>query len=353
MIRKTSLNENWIRSKSQEISADPILVERAIYAFELLSQLVEGKIPLIFRGGTSLMLLLPELMRFSIDVDIVTEVNDRILTNTFNNITRGTIFKRWEEDTRKTKVEIPKKHFKFYYRSPITGKELYVLLDILQGKSGYPSVIKKSILHPIFKVEEGMEVSIPSINSITGDKLTAFAPKTIGIPYGIGKSMEIIKQFFDLGILFEHISDLREVNNSYRSIAGQEAQYRNLDMPFEVFLNDSIEASYLICQSGFKGCVDNYETKELKEGIKRIKSHILGGKYSILQAKGNASKIAYLASLLREERLDIDINGIRKSRNNLDKIKKISLADNYSILNKLKRISPESFYLWAAALNKV
>ena len=92
MIRKTSLNENWIRGKSKEISADPILIERAIYAFELLSQLIKGKIPLIFRGGTSLMLLLPKLMRFSI--------NDRILMNTFANITKGAIFKRWEEDIK-------------------------------------------------------------------------------------------------------------------------------------------------------------------------------------------------------------------------------------------------------------
>ena len=98
MIRKTSLNENWIRGKSKEISADPILIERAIYAFELLSQLIKGKIPLIFRGGTSLMLLLPKLMR--LDVDIVTDVNDRILMNTFANITKGAIFKRWEEDIK-------------------------------------------------------------------------------------------------------------------------------------------------------------------------------------------------------------------------------------------------------------
>ena len=62
--------------------------------------------------------------------------------------------------------------------------------------------------------------------------------------------MEIIKQLFDLGILFEHISDLNEVYGSYRNVAGLEAQYRNLDMPFETFLNDSIETSFLICQFG-------------------------------------------------------------------------------------------------------
>jgi hypothetical protein len=204
-------------------------------------------------------------------------------------------------------------------------------------------------LHPIFEVEEEIEVPIPSINSITGDKLTAFAPKTIGIPYGKGKSMEIIKQLFDLGILFEHISDLREVYASYRNIAGMKAQYRNLDMTFEAFLSDSIATSFLICQSGFKGCVDNDETKELKDGIKRIRSHVLGGKYSLLQAKEDVSKVACLASLLKDRRLNIDIEEIRKNRKDLELIKDINLINSYNILNKLKKISPESFYLWAVA----
>jgi hypothetical protein len=353
MIRKTSLNEKWIRSKSQEINADPILVERAIFAFELLSLLIKGKITLIFKGGTSLMLLMPELRRFSIDVDIVTMEEDAILKNAFNTLVSESPFRRWEEDKRTANKEVPKRHFKFYYDSPVVGSELYILLDILRSKPIYPSVIKKPILHPIFKVEEKIEVFIPSINSITGDKLAAFAPKTIGIPYSIGKSMEIIKQLFDLGILFEHISDLREVYDSYRNVARLEAQYRNLDMPFEAFLNDSIETSFLICQSGFKGCVDNDETKELKDGIKRIKSHILGGKYSILKAKGDASKVAFLASMMRDGRLDVDFEEIRKNRQNLEIIKDINMTDNYSILNKLKKILPESFYLLAVALNVI
>jgi hypothetical protein len=351
MIKKICVKKEFIRKKSQEIGADPILVERVIFAFELLSFLVKGKIPLIFKGGTSLMLLMPELRRLSIDIDIVIGEEDTTLKNAFNALTSGSFFKRWEEDKRSANKEVPKRHFKFYYDSPVVGSELYILLDILRSKPIYPSVIKKPIVHPIFEIEEEIEVSIPSINSITGDKLTAFAPKTIGIPYGTGKSMEIIKQLFDLGILFEYISDLKEVYDSYRNVSELESGFRKLKMPIEAFLDDSVATSFLICQSGFKGCIDNDETTELKDGIKRIKSHILGGKYSILQAKGDASKVAYLASMMRDGRLDIDFKEIRKSRNDLDKVKKIVLADNYNILNKLKKISPDSFYLWAGALN--
>jgi hypothetical protein len=77
----------------------------------------------------------------------------------------------------------------------------------------------------------------------------------------------------------------------------------------------------------------------------------LGGKYSLLQAKSDASKVAYLTSMMRDDRLDIEIGQIRKKRQDLEIIKDINLTDNYIILNKLKKISPESFYLWAGALN--
>ena len=122
-------------------------------------------------------------------------------------------------------------------------------------------------------------------------------------------------------------------------------------MEIEAFLDDSVRTSFLICQSGFKGSVISEETKELNAGIKQIKSHILGGKYSLLQAKGDASKVAFLASMIRDDRLDIDIGEIRKNRQDLEIIKDINLTDNYIILNKLKKISPESFYLWAGVLN--
>jgi len=93
MIKKICVKKEFIRKKSQEIGADPILVERVIFAFELLSFLVKGKIPLIFKGGTSLMLLMPELRRLSIDIDIVIGAEDTTLKNAFNALTGTTSIK--------------------------------------------------------------------------------------------------------------------------------------------------------------------------------------------------------------------------------------------------------------------
>ncbi|NOR21562.1 MAG: hypothetical protein GQ476_02530 [Candidatus Aminicenantes bacterium] len=354
MIKNKCFEIEHIKKKSQEIKTDPILIERAIYAFELLSLLIERNIPLVFKGGTSLMLLIPEFNRLSIDIDIVTDEREKTLENTFNNITKAAeIFKRWDEDIRVSGKEVPKRHFKFYYDSPIERKELYVLLDILQRKPAFPSIITKPILNPIFEVEKKINVSIPSINSLAGDKLTAFAPRTIGILFGKEKSMEIIKQLFDLGLLFEYITDLKEVLHSYENIATLESRYRELNMSTEQFLNDSIETLFLLCQMDFRGSAENDYTEELKEGIRKIRSHALGGSYSFLKAKEDASKVVCLASLIKEKRWDIDITEVRRDRNNLERIRNISLPKNYNILNKLKRISPKSFYFWAVALKAI
>jgi len=54
MIKKKCFEDNWIISKYKEIKANPILIEKAIYAFELLCSLIENNVNLIFKGGTGL-----------------------------------------------------------------------------------------------------------------------------------------------------------------------------------------------------------------------------------------------------------------------------------------------------------
>jgi len=63
MIRRKCFQEKWIRSKSKEIRIDPNLIERTIYAFELLSLLVKENINFVFKGRTGLMLLIPDFKR--------------------------------------------------------------------------------------------------------------------------------------------------------------------------------------------------------------------------------------------------------------------------------------------------
>lgn len=353
MIERRCFQSEWIKNKHKEINADPILIEKAIYAFELLGSLVENGVNLIFKGGTGLMLLVPELKRLSIDIDIITEDEDETLGKAFNKIIREGVFKKWEEDERLSSREIPKRHFKFYYASSIEKRDSYVLLDIVQTNSPFSKTIKKSITLPLFEIEKEVEVMIPTVNSFTGDKLSAFAPTSIGIPYGKGKSMEIIKQLFDLGILFEYTTDLKETSEAYKKISQLEASYRNISLPIAEFLNDSIKTSFFVCQLDFRRSIENDYTGELRDGIRRIKSHILGGRYSLLNAKEDASKVACLAYLIKNSHLDIDMEELKQDRRDINRIKGIYLPEEFGILNRLKAISPESFYLWAVATERL
>ena len=50
---------------------DIFILERSIYAFGLLEALCRVGMPFIFKGGTSLLLLLKQPRRLSTDIDII------------------------------------------------------------------------------------------------------------------------------------------------------------------------------------------------------------------------------------------------------------------------------------------
>jgi len=70
------------------------------------------------------------------------------------------------------------------------------LLDIIFEEPGYSRIIERPIKSGLIKVEDPqLQVLVPSVECILGDKLTAFAPHTIGVLLHANKEMEIIKQF--------------------------------------------------------------------------------------------------------------------------------------------------------------
>lgn len=73
MITRENFSEEHIRKLQDENHRDPLLLERTLFAFGLLESLVKVGLPFTFKGGTSLMLLLPKPMRLSTDIDIVVE----------------------------------------------------------------------------------------------------------------------------------------------------------------------------------------------------------------------------------------------------------------------------------------
>ncbi|MBR3761464.1 MAG: nucleotidyl transferase AbiEii/AbiGii toxin family protein [Lachnospiraceae bacterium] len=304
MLDKRNYELGYVRSLQEKYKKDPALLERVLYAFSLLEALKISGLPFVFKGGTCLMLLLEHPMRLSTDIDIIVEPG----TDVDSYIQKaGTIFPfvTCEEQIRVGRNSIEKRHFKFIYQSPLQKKEFYIILDILFSKIPYVETIEKEVKNELLLVE-GTEtkVIVPSADCILGDKLTAFAPYTTGIPLGVGKSMEIAKQLFDVATLIDVMEKQDVVKRTYYKVVAEEIEYRGLTIGRNEVLQDTINACLSIIS---RGVVQKEDYKEYIKGIKAVGTHILFLDYSGEIAAHQACKVLYLVTCLLKEKVFIKI----------------------------------------------
>src|SRR5690606_29466824 len=186
---------------------------------------------------------------------------------------------------RSANSKIKKEHYKFFF-TPLhkTKKdEEYVLLDILFEDVNYKSVISLPIQSDFVpQVDKPLVVNVPSLEDILGDKLTAFAPNTTGIPYfkkEDSMSMEIIKQLYDIGNLFDAVNDIETIKTTFYRFAKTEIAYRNSKEITETeVLEDIYQTALCIVTRGADG-KGNFE--ELQNGIQRVGSFIFSENYHI------------------------------------------------------------------------
>src|SRR5690606_37948628 len=270
MISERSFGIDWIKSISEKMGkrGDPKMLEKVIYALYLLEQLKSNGLDLIFKGGTSLLLVTDPPRRFSIDIDIITTENENSIESTLEKVIKRERFTRWEPDNdRKHILDAPVAHYKIYYRSSVNqhfGEEP-ILLDVLFSENHYPVLQEKEIVHSWLH-QEGTPVTVPlpSFESILGDKLTAFAPNTTGILYSKNRPVEIIKQLYDIGFLFDLSHDVAAIKASYQNIVKDEIGFRKLDMGWEEPLQDTINTCSLLASREAK----SNEFAHLQTGIR-------------------------------------------------------------------------------------
>lgn len=346
MINQKEITIDWINKVSKENkNADKILVEKVIRALLLLEGLVKQEIPFVFKGGTALMLHFNSTKRLSIDIDIILPKENNDFEDKLNALAEEQGFIRKELNHRNTKSIIKKEHYKFYYTPTHKSnkEEDYILLDILFEKPNYQNIIQlpiQSTFVPI--IDNPLLVDIPSLEDILGDKLTAFAPNTTGIPYqksGNSMSMEIIKQLYDIGNLFDKVNDINIIKTTFYKFSKTELTYRNnKELNEKDVLIDIYQTSLCIASRGIDGIGD---FEELQLGIQRIRSYIFSESYHIEKAIIQASKVAYLITLIEK-----NAKIIEKYGNPLQmKDWQINEPMNNK-LNKLKKSNPEAFFYW-------
>lgn len=345
MIRKECFTEGWIERVSSEMKyPDKNLIEKVIRAFSLVELLVESGCPFVWKGGTSLMLILgQQLHRLSIDVDIICPPGTDITKYLEKYEDYGFVSKE-EEYREQRSTDIPKSHSKFHYqiayKSGMNRNE-YILLDVLYEDNHYKKVNSLRLENPFVKWDgEPVKVNVPSTDDILGDKLTAFAPNTSGIPYfknGQNRNLEIIKQLYDVGRLFDAATDLDCIKTAYHRIVPVEMSYRSLPIDAVLALDDTIATAKCLATRGKAG---NGNFEALQNGINRLKSFMYLGKYYIEQASADAAKAAYLAAVIKH-----NLSAIEKYDNGKSLLKtEMKLP---AIITKMLMSIPEAYFYWS------
>lgn len=339
MIHLDSPSVEWLKSVSSKLGkVDVSLLEKAVRALLLAEQLRLNDLTFVFKGGTSLLLHLEKPLRFSIDVDIITSDDKETLIKAMDAVIETGAFTRWEADERTLRKDLPIDHYKFFYKSrfPSPTSENYVLLDMLY-QTPLPSWIEqKAMQHPWLKTEgDPIHLTLFTIGGLLGDKLTAFAPTTTGILYSKNRPVEIIKQLFDIGCLYNIVKDLSETTTAFNTVAAQELKYRGLDITHSEVLQDAFEAALTICDRNLK----DPHFQHLAKGIHNIKPHIFY-RFVIEDATVSATKVMLLSTLLRQDFKDAPHTfGAAK-----DVVEWLIPTTDYNRFNKLKKTNPEAFF---------
>jgi len=264
MIKPETYTIQWIKTIAKaNHNADPILVEKVIRALTLLVHLAVNDLDFVFKGGTSLLLILDEPKRLSIDIDII--IND--------------------------------------------------------GHADLPALFNRIIL--------------------------AFAPTTTGIPYekhGDSMSMEIIKQLFDISLLFDRSTNLDIIRKSFLSIAAVELQYRNHRDKSIPDVHEDIFQTALTISS--RGIIGNGNYVALQEGIQKISRFIFADTFYLDKAIIAAAKTAYINALLKSKK-----SSIEKFSDSSQINEWIREDPSLNKLNKLKKSNPEAFFYWHRTVN--
>lgn len=236
----------------------------------------------------------------------------------------------------------------------ILEKMIYALHLLERLKSNSLDFVFKGGTSLVLLLEEGNRFSI---DSIIGDKMTDFAPNTIGIPYFKGKdqqpfSMEICKQLFDLSKLFKQIENMEIVAASFKAFAKQEIEYRKNGNPDnaltpEIVLHDTIATCAILGKRERGSDDEKAKFKELQRGIIAFGTgFLMASNFRIDDAVPASARIAYLAAKI----LMNDLSSITYYEG--QDIKELTVEDpDWNFLNRLKRQPDKSsFFYWYQAV---
>ena len=325
--------------------SDPGIFEKTVRAMGLLASVLKRHPGLIFKGGTSILLHKFPPARLSIDIDILLLEKDRAsLAGSVQQIAQECGFKTVVEDVRES--VIPKAHYKFRYDPFFGNREDSILLDVVFCKHPYHKLVERSLKDNVLVLSDmDIPVKIPTPEGLLGDKMTAAAPKTLGLRLTDGKDMEYLKQVIDLGILFDLSSDLHDVRESFARTSAMENGFRKTAHSQAQILDDIVEVAFRYSQWALKGADNSFpEIGSINKGFGRLDNHLVT-RVTQDDLKVSFGKIAYMARLMRAGGAATIVKDV-----DLGALDGIRLEGRYKILEGLKKRSAPAYFFWAMAV---
>ena len=305
MIDKKNFSKTHIESCHKKYPKVNITsLEMTIYAFGLLDVLVRNNVDFIFKGGTSLMLLLKKPKRVSTDIDIIVKKGTDF-DKLFKKIRTEFPFFDGEERGKKSKKK-EFRHFLFAFKGPISNHECHINLDVAFESNPYSKLLKRDLKTDFLSTTgKTTTVNIPSIESILGDKLTAFAPNTIGVnPFKtslgspIDNRLQVIKQFYDIATLYKEAKDYKAIKSSYKKCYIFENNFRKTKYTIEETLLDTFNSAASIASGGKWINDSDFFNNVAKAGIQGLATNVFDGKYNQVVAANDAADIMLLSACL-------------------------------------------------------
>lgn len=353
MISLENLKEENLTAVCRSLQLnDTAVLERMFHAFILLDRLTETGLDFIFKGGTSVLLHIPQPKRLSVDIDIVcsedVEIFEKALTDT---VCKNPPFLRYVKLNRGAYRQPKRRHYKFYYptKYAATAGELFILLDVVEEKCPILDVETRKISIPFIKQTGDTFVKTPCAEALLADKLTAFAPHTIGVPFRRSNARsetqehQVFKQLFDIGQFPLEQLNFEIVRNNYFSIAKAESGFKGGRFTPEAALWDTIGVAFDIA------CLDLprktfSEAPLLRSGIAKLQGNLIHGeKFDFKKAKLISARTACIAAVLLSNQ---QFPFFEQTPETVEKLRKNRFSDVTAILDKLKRTNIETYWYW-------
>lgn len=338
---------------------DLLMLERCTLALELVGRLNQHGLEFIFKGGTSLLLQLPDPMRLSIDVDILCNEAGK-LPEVLDKVVAEPPFTRWTYQQHRERDEPPTKHYAVYFDSVAGDQnvEWTVLIDVIESENPYASLEDRELDTSFVTPSESVALKVPSLSSMLGDKLAAFAPGTIGYPYQpINRRGEpdeprpanVVKHLHDLGQLAALANNLNEGITTYRRIHAEQCRWRG-GHSVDDCLNDTQAASILASRvETLNKEADDPQINFFRRGINSVNSHMFTERFGRESVRIASARAALVAEVIRREHTQFPLAQVLADAPDIAALKKARLEGDWILLERLKKTDIQAYALWEIA----